>query len=188
MPKRQNASSYYHKKDSSIARGDGGQYEENSAAKVESNLEIDGTEVSVTFDETSEIIDEGLGASETRSGRAASLRGDGVKDGENNADAEGSTVEKIDRKEVSVTFDERNDIFDEEVGASESRGGRAASLRGDGVQCVESSAAEEGSTAEEIDRKEVSVTFDETSDIVDEEVGVYEEDGAAKEMLTAEKN
>ena len=129
--------------------------------------------------------------SRTRGARVASFRGDGTRYRvyeESSAAEEGSTAE-IDGKEISVTFDDTHEIVDEEVGVSGTIGARAATFRGDGARhrvYEGSSAAEEGSTAE-IDGEEVSVAFfDETNEIGDEEVGVFEVDGAAKERLTAE--
>ena len=149
-------------------------YERSSAAEEESTAVIDGKYISVTFDDTNEIVYEEVGVSGTRCARVSSFRGDGARyrvyEGSSASEEESTAV--IDGKEISVTFDDKNEIVDEEVGVSGTRGARAATFPGDGARhhvYEGSSAAEEGSIAV-IDRKKISVTFDDMNEIVDEEV------------------
>ena len=71
-----------------------------------------------------------------------------------------------------MTFDETNEIVD----SRDTKGGRAASLRGDGEEHEENSGAKEASTAVILGR-ETSVRFDEGEDILDGEVKAIETGG-----------
>ena len=122
----------------------------------------------MTFDEMNEIFDKEVGVRETIGGRAASLHGDGGELEENSAAGEESSA-AIDGKEVSVRFDDAKEIFDEEVKAIQTRGGRAASQRVDGGEHEKHSAAEVESTVA-INGKEVSMKFNDAKEIFDGEV------------------